>query len=227
MNKEHICRIHGKLEEADIYFYKYKNKNKSNCKICTSKNRKRRRERKKIDFQLNGLNKNLEMTCRNCGDLEEKDIGVSNIGELYCIRCLRASTKKTAEKYISGELVKSIMYCNKHGRLEKNEIYICKNGGATCKVCSYEKNMRLKHGMHIDEYNQLLIDQNYCCKICNKPNIQNKRLFIDHCHATGNNRKLLCMNCNAMLGQAKDNPEILRAGAIYLETLGVKHVMVQ
>ena len=41
-------------------------------------------------------------------------------------------------------------------------------------------------------------------------------LNIDHCHKTGKVGKLLCNDCNAMLGRAKDNPEILKEGIKYL-----------
>ena len=40
---------------------------------------------------------------------------------------------------------------------------------------------------------------------------------VDHCHATGQIRGILCNNCNRAAGLACDNPKILRALARYLE----------
>ena len=40
---------------------------------------------------------------------------------------------------------------------------------------------------------------------------------IDHCHATGKVRGLLCRDCNIGLGMFKDNPEILIKAAEYLQ----------
>lgn len=51
------------------------------------------------------------------------------------------------------------------------------------------------------------------CTICGS----NKKLCIDHCHATLKVRGWLCDNCNVSLGRAKDNPATLRALADYLE----------
>lgn len=51
------------------------------------------------------------------------------------------------------------------------------------------------------------------CVVCGSK----KRISLDHCHRTNNNRGWLCMNCNVALGMAKDNPDTLRNLAKYLE----------
>lgn len=42
-------------------------------------------------------------------------------------------------------------------------------------------------------------------------------LFVDHCHATDKIRGALCRSCNLALGMVKDQPELLRTLAAYLE----------
>lgn len=42
-------------------------------------------------------------------------------------------------------------------------------------------------------------------------------MVIDHDHATLRVRGLLCRHCNLVLGHAKDNPQLLRMLADYLE----------
>lgn len=81
------------------------------------------------------------------------------------------------------------------------------------------------------DYNEMLEYQNGVCAICKNPEtaIQRKflyegeppievikRLSIDHDHITDEIRGLLCGKCNAMLGLARDDIEILFAAIEYL-----------
>lgn len=52
------------------------------------------------------------------------------------------------------------------------------------------------------------------CDVCGRVTI---RMAIDHCHATGKVRGLLCKDCNTTLGNIRDDPQVLRALAAYLE----------
>jgi hypothetical protein len=54
-----------------------------------------------------------------------------------------------------------------------------------------------------------------------------KRPVVDHCHSTGVIRGILCSNCNAILGIALDNPEILRRAANYLDNNARTAVLAQ
>lgn len=78
------------------------------------------------------------------------------------------------------------------------------------------------YGLSGEEYGAMLAAQQGLCSICGKPetvmfNGTPKVMHVDHDHATGRIRDLLCGSCNGMLGLAKDSPETLRAAAAYIE----------
>lgn len=58
-----------------------------------------------------------------------------------------------------------------------------------------------------------------CCELCNeRPNGHHKIILYDHCHKTNAPRGWLCDRCNKTLGLVKDDPNLLRKMATYLET---------
>jgi hypothetical protein len=74
--------------------------------------------------------------------------------------------------------------------------------------------LRARHGVTLEQKAQMYADQDGKCAICNT---QYPELDVDHNHDTGQVRALLCRTCNRGLGYLKDNPEILRLAAAYLE----------
>lgn len=72
-------------------------------------------------------------------------------------------------------------------------------------------------GMPPEAYDNMLEAQYGECCICTLPAEDNgKRLAIDHDHASGQVRGLLCSECNLALGLFKDDPGIVLAAAVYL-----------
>ena len=90
----------------------------------------------------------------------------------------------------------------------------------------YRKNTYLKKrfGITIQDYNWMMEHQNCGCAICGKPSDGIKALAVDHCHATGQVRGLLCVNCNRGLGHFDDKPELLEAAIAYLRNSRLRRV---
>jgi Recombination endonuclease VII len=69
----------------------------------------------------------------------------------------------------------------------------------------------------IDEYNESLERQDYCCAICHRHKDSFKyRLSVDHDHYTNEVRGLLCRRCNLLLGFCGDSIGILESTIKYL-----------
>lgn len=75
---------------------------------------------------------------------------------------------------------------------------------------SQRARLKRRYGLTVEQYEKLLA---LGCTVCGS----HKTLHVDHCHETGNVRGVLCRNCNVALGHACDDPERLRALAVYLE----------
>ena len=72
-----------------------------------------------------------------------------------------------------------------------------------------EYNLLKKYGLSLSDYNSLLGEQNNVCKVCLvKP--KKRKLFVDHCHSTGEVRGLLCHKCNSALGFLQEDVDIMR-----------------
>jgi hypothetical protein len=78
-------------------------------------------------------------------------------------------------------------------------------------------NLKSRYGITLAEYNKLLSDQNDVCAICKGVNKNGRRLFVDHHHATGKVRALLCVGCNSAIGLLKEDAKLARILADYLE----------
>ena len=58
-----------------------------------------------------------------------------------------------------------------------------------------------KYGITLEIFEQMLMNQNYRCLICDRHQSEFKRaLCVDHCHETGQVRGLLCISCNHDIG---------------------------
>ena len=84
----------------------------------------------------------------------------------------------------------------------------------------YERRMQSPAGL---QYTQLLEARGHgSCAICGfEEEVKSargrlRRLVIDHDHATGMVRDLLCSRCNAALGLFRDDLEVMRAAVEYL-----------
>ena len=65
----------------------------------------------------------------------------------------------------------------------------------------------------------MLVEQGGGCAICGREAWEERcgKLHVDHCHASGKVRGLLCEKCNHGIGEFRDDPVLLVQAVAYLE----------
>jgi hypothetical protein len=90
--------------------------------------------------------------------------------------------------------------------------------GPRCATCHRERKAALKgaaharrilktYGITYDQYWALYEAQGGVCYICQRAKGITKKLAVDHDHATGYVRGLLCTTCNKFIGHLRDDPD--------------------
>jgi len=79
-------------------------------------------------------------------------------------------------------------------------------------------NLKYHFGITIEEYNRLFAEQGCKCPGCGatENGVKDRAMPVDHDHATGEIRGILCTACNQALGHVYDNIERLEGLAAYL-----------
>lgn len=114
---------------------------------------------------------------------------------------LKACTKCQVEKPYTAE----------YFRLNKNKL---SGLDSWCRECAKEWRQNNRFAKGITDINKAREAKSLSeCVICGIET----NVVVDHDHATGEVRGGLCANCNLGLGHFKDNPELLRLAALYLE----------
>lgn len=104
-----------------------------------------------------------------------------------------------------------------------NTCYV-KNFPPRSRTSEENRNARLKsrYGITAEQYQRMVEDRDNRCDICGEPPSASStrahwrgKLCVDHNHATGKLRGLLCNNCNLTVGYGKQ-PAVLERAAEYL-----------
>jgi recombination endonuclease VII len=161
------------------------------CKTC--KLRKPRFEYTRDRYTADGLT----YACSKCRTGSARQVRVTD--PLGSIRCSQCEERKNPSDFSPNRR-------NRSGRQ------------SCCKLCNTKWTRARKRGLTLDQVERLDRAAEGKCQTCGEgPKGARKFLCIDHDHATGRIRGLLCNSCNRILGLVKDSPERLRAMAAYLE----------
>ena len=92
-----------------------------------------------------------------------------------------------------------------------------------CNPCRSASGRAARYGSTVGDIEALAEKQENSCAICGThrddivhASFKYNPLVVDHDHATGAVRGLLCSTCNSLLGHAKDDVHILASAIAYL-----------
>jgi len=131
-----------------------------------------------------------------------------------CVNCTKKNSIKRFENGSVKEWVeKNREKVNASNRKKYNSL------SPEEKIKRNRKQQISLYGLTVDQYDAMLMEQNYVCAICEKPekSSSKKVLSIDHDHTTGKVRGLLCDTCNSGLGHFFDNLDFLESAVLYLK----------
>jgi hypothetical protein len=127
----------------------------------------------------------------------------------------KAATKAAKLKRYATPEGKKIMQEGKR-RWKKTEKGKLVGRKAARKAYQYGYHIQATYGLAIEQYNEMA---KFGCHICGAEAWEQPhgRLHVDHNHATGEVRGLLCHGCNRGLGCFRDDPSRMLLAIKYLE----------
>ena len=118
----------------------------------------------------------------------------------HCIECNRAAVREYGSQ-------------NKEMRNARLSEWRKRNPDAAAKV-DKRKRLRAKYNLTEADVEAMRADQDGRCAICER---KTARLFIDHSHAKGHVRALLCQTCNTFLGWYENKADTILKFQAYVE----------
>lgn len=180
----------------------------SNCSACRAEQARARKARNKA---RQFVHVPAQKKCWRCGDIRpSSDFNVNRAARDglcdLCKPCMRAASAERYER-------------NRERYLERNRRWKEENPE---RLRDAQRRYSLRVNVHPDATPELKRDllayQGGVCAICrtNRPTGRGD-FHLDHDHATGVIRGVLCNRCNTGLGLFRDDPRLLAAAIAYIE----------
>lgn len=146
----------------------------------------------------------MEKTCTSCGQVKLST-------DFYARKASKDGLQRQC-KSCSNERVTRKRSQNR----EYMRSYMKSDAG---KIVVRKHLLKKKYGLTLENFDSLLASQNYRCACCSRkePGGRNNQWNVDHCHATGRVRGLLCHSCNVGIGCLGDDLDGLHKALNYLK----------
>ena len=151
--------------------------------------------------------------CLKCTRLDSKHPVID--GMKICSRCRINKSVDGFYRYKNGNLLPECRKCFSNRTAE----YWLKKPKEERRAIVRKSSDKWKYGSSTI-FTDLLKSQDGKCAICARVYDESilPRFAVDHDHHTGDVRGVLCRRCNTVLGQARDNPDLLQRMIDYLKS---------
>jgi len=148
--------------------------------------------------------------CRNCRREALKSWRKRNPDK---VAAQKARLRAKPEQQEKARACSKRRWANPESRRRCTEAHYRRLADPVAHAHDLAQKRRYAYGVSEEEYKELLRRYNYACGICHRKDV---RLGIDHDHATGQIRGILCLECNWALGLFRDSAATIRAAIGYL-----------
>lgn len=129
-----------------------------------------------------------------------------------CAPCRSASSARQREQ--RAERIKRFDPSDPSVQHGRHSSYVLGCRCDMCKSANSDARKKSVYGLLPGQYDDAVKSRNGNCDICGPTD---KKLMVDHDHASGEVRGLLCNNCNTALGKFMDDVGLLLAAIRYLQ----------
>jgi hypothetical protein len=146
------------------------------------------------------LNARPERLCERCGAAPPR---TRHARTKFCAPCKQADAKDRAlsSHYSRHEevLAKKAAY-REANREQLRQAFRDRFKRPEVKAKSRADKRKRLYGVDLERFGRMLAEQDSCCQIC-RTELNDSTAHVDHDHATGNVRALLCRTCNLDVGK--------------------------
>lgn len=122
----------------------------------------------------------------------------------YCIECTNRHHRETYFKAPEGQLARCKAWQSRN----------------PARIYAYQRkhHLKKKYGISVEDYNRTLLQQGGGCAVCGAMATDSlgRKLSVDHNHATGKARGLLCSRCNRAVADLREDRKIAKRMVEYL-----------
>lgn len=155
--------------------------------------------------------------CRNGHPYTQENTYIDPTGSKRCREC-RRSVHYPKHKATGIRKQSSRRFYERHKErlISKSSEYYKENKPKTLARLR-KAYLKYAYGITLEEFQAMLISQGNKCALCDDEFTGNLKPHMDHDHATGKNRELLCPKCNWGIGLFKEEPALFQKAIAYLE----------